>query len=199
MAVAHLQIRGDCFEEGEIHAATQVGIGSRSATQPVIRPGTFLHSAAPVARERNPTGHTRGNVFQTRNAGHAGAQRYRVTRVGTCSGRATPVAQERNPTVTVIRAGTFFQTRNAGRAGAQPYRSHARERFSRRATPVARETQPYRSYARERFFRRATPVAQERNPSGHTRGNVFQTRNAGRASYRSYARHGFRGRISIIN
>ena len=43
-------------------------------------------------QERNPTGHTRGNVFQTCNAGRAGAQPYRSRARKRFCRRATPVA-----------------------------------------------------------------------------------------------------------
>ncbi len=90
-------------------------MGSRSATLPVTRAGTFSRRAMPVARERNPTGHTRGNVFQTRNAGRAEA---------------------RNPTGHTL--GNVFQTRDAESRGRQPYRSYARERFPDAQRRIAR-------------------------------------------------------------
>jgi hypothetical protein len=84
----------------------------------------FCIHAMPVAPERNPTTTRAGTVFQTCNAGRAGAQPYPTARTGTVlqtcnAGRAG--AQPYPPRA----QGTPFQTCNAGRAGAQPYH-HAR-------------------------------------------------------------------------
>ncbi len=89
--------------QGEIHVAAQVGMGSRSATLPVTRAGTFSRRATPVARSAQAYRSRARERFPDGQRRSRGSATLPVTRAGTLSRRATPVAQ--------------------------PYRSHARKRF----------------------------------------------------------------------
>ncbi len=185
----------------------------------------FSLSLTPHARERVPDvrrrsrgsatlpRHMRGNAFRTCDAGRAGAQPYRATRVGTCPGRATPVAQERNPTaphawgrVPDVRRrsrgsatlprhtrGDVSRACNAGRAGGNPTASHAWGRVPgvQRRSPVA---QPYRVTCAGTRSGRATPVARERNPTAsHAWGRVSDVQRRSRSA--TLSRH-TRGNVS---